>query len=51
MSSLSALQQRLFELHGMSSSTDRDAQIAVLFSDIQQLMQLLSITVSASAAM
>ena len=39
MSSLAALQQRLFELHGMSPSTDRDAQIAVLFSDLHWLMQ------------
>jgi len=49
MSSLSALQQHLFELHGMSLSADRDTQIAVLFSDIQQLMQLLSSSISASA--
>ena len=34
----------------MSPSADRDAQIAVLFSDIQQLMQPPSTTVSASAA-
>jgi len=47
MSSLSALQQHLFELHGMSLSADRDTQIAVLFSDIQQLMQLLSSSISA----
>jgi len=51
MSSLSALQQHLFELHGMSPSADQDAQIAVLFSDIQQFMQLSSTTISASAAM
>ena len=39
MSSLAALQQRLFELHGMSPSADRDAQIAVLFSNLHRLMQ------------
>ena len=50
MSSLSALQQCLFELHGMSPSADRDTQITVLFSDIQQLMQLPSATISASTA-
>ena len=50
MSFLSALQQRLFELHGMSPSADQDAQITVLFSDIQWLMQLPSATISASAA-
>ena len=31
----------------MSLSADRDTQIAVLFSDIQQLMQLLSSSISA----
>jgi len=49
MSSLSALQQCLFELHGMSPSADRDAQIAVLFSNIQWLMQLPSATIFVSA--
>ena len=39
MSSLIVLQQRLFELHGISPSADRDAQIAVLFSDLHRLMQ------------
>ena len=39
MSSLAVLQQRLFELHRMSPSADRDAQIAVLFSDLHRLMQ------------
>jgi len=48
MFSLSALQQCLFELHGMSSSANCDTQIAVLFSDIQQLMQLFSTTISVS---
>jgi len=48
MSSLLALQQHLFELHGMSPSADRDAQIAVLFSDLHQLMQLPSSPVPAS---
>jgi len=47
MSSLIILQQRLFELHGMSHSADRDAQIAVLFSDLHQLMQPLSSPVPA----
>jgi len=47
MSSLSALQQCLFELHGISPFADRDAQIAVLFFDIQQLMQSPFATVSA----
>ena len=50
MFSLFALQQCLFELHGMSPSANRDAQIAILFSDIQQLMQPFSTTVSASTA-
>jgi len=50
MSSLSALQQHLFKLHGMSPSADRDAQIAILFSDIQQLIQSPSSTVPAPAA-
>ena len=39
MSFLSALQQCLFELHGMCPSADRDAQIAILFSDLHRLMQ------------
>ena len=50
MSSLAALQQCLFELHGMSPSPDRDAQIAVLFSDLHRLMQLPSSPVPALAA-
>ena len=50
MSSLAALQQRLFELHGMSPSADRDAQIAILFSDLYQLMQPPSSPVPAPAA-
>jgi len=33
----------------MSPSADRDVQIAVLFSNIQYLIQLLSATISASA--
>jgi len=47
MSSLIVLQQRLFELHGMSLSADRDAQIAILFSDLHWLMQLPSSPVPA----
>ena len=50
MSSLAALQQHLFELHGMSSSADRDAQIAVLFSNLHWLMQLPSSPIPAPAA-
>jgi len=49
MPSLSALQQHLFEIHGMSLFADRDALIVILFSDIQQLMQLSSSSIPASA--
>jgi len=49
MPSLSALQQHLFEIHGMSLSADRDALIAILFSDIQQLIQLSSSFIPTSA--